>query len=293
MSFIIPNQTGSTLENARQAQPDQKDFEIMAMGLEGTGVISGCAVTQQTVADMTVKVALGVARYQNGADITVAADTSVTIEAADGTNPRFDYIMVNSADGTIVNPSAGDGKGTAASNPVFPAIPANRIILAVVHVTENETAITDAHIVDKGVTILTGSPACRISETGLVTTSNGEYVDFAGATVDVDNDGIADTANDKLEIQTAGVYLIQAHWLATGGTGGTYRTMKVYVNAAIHTDKRAGVETSSGVYSLAISNEVVFLHDCAVNDEIKLYQESDADVSSQTLSYILSVVRVA
>ena len=271
MALIIPNETGSTLENVRQAQPDQKDIEILGMGLQLTGVVSGCAVTKQTVADMTVRVAVGVARWLGAGNITVAADTSVTIEAADGTNPRFDYIMIDRTTGNIINPSAGDGKGTAAANPVFPAIPADRIIIAVVHVTENETAIEDKHIVDKRVTIPTNTPLAIVekqSETALGTGLLGTF-DFGILTVEADTDAMVDVGNDKMVVKTAGLYQIGAHALLEQETGtppnGGHLLFITYGGLTASSN----VPTAGSTTPVQTAHDISFLADLNVNDEIQ------------------------
>ncbi len=269
--FIIPNETGSTLENVRQAQPDQKDIEILLMGTITTGVVSGCVVTEQTVPDMTVRVAVGVARWKGLENITVAADTSVTIEAADGTNPRFDYIMIDQTTGNIINPSAGDGKGTASANPVFPAIPADRIIIAVVHVTENETAIENKHIVDKRVLIPTNLPLAIVekqTETGLGTSTFAGF-DFGVLTIEADTDSMVDVANDKMTIKTAGLYQISGHALLeqkTGTVGTAHAIVITYAGKTANTSVSVEGETPP----IQTSHDLAFLTDLSVNDDIDI-----------------------
>lgn len=139
MSFTIPNEADAF--NVNQAEPDSVDFGILADGIQGDGVISGCAVTAQASPDMTVAVASGVIKITN----TVVAVTSgnVTIGTADATNPRFDLITVNNS-GTKACTA-----GTAAAQPVFPAIPANSIVLAAVYVPASDTTIATNQITDK------------------------------------------------------------------------------------------------------------------------------------------------
>jgi hypothetical protein len=154
MPFIIPNESAAGFTD--QAEPDQRDFEILTAGLSHgtgastygvgpTGVESGCTVTAQGSPDMTVAVAAGNIRI-GGRFVKVTAG-NVTITAADGSNPRFDLIVVDTA-GTKTAIA-----GTAASNAVFPAITAGRVVLAAVYVPTSDTAINTNQITDKRVMI--------------------------------------------------------------------------------------------------------------------------------------------
>src|SRR3990167_9142884 len=118
MSYTIPNEAAAAF--ADQAEPDKVDFDILAAGSAGTGVVSGCAVTAHGPADMG---------------------------AADPANPRFDLIVVSSAGVKSVT------AGTAAANPVFPTIPANSVVLAAVYVPALDAAIDSNQIVDKRVLV--------------------------------------------------------------------------------------------------------------------------------------------
>lgn len=137
--FTIPNQADAG--HSSQSEIDKVDIDILVAALGGQGVVSGGAVTAQGSPDQTVAVAAGVARI-NGALVTVASG-NVNMSAADVTNPRFDLVVVNDA-GTK---SAVDG--VAAASPIFPAIPANSVVLAAVRRAANDNAIATAEIIDK------------------------------------------------------------------------------------------------------------------------------------------------
>jgi hypothetical protein len=159
MAFTIPNETGAF--HADLAEPDSRDFaDILAPAWNLTGVVSGCEVTAQGTPDMTVAVASGVAIVA-GTSATVASG-NVTITAADGTNPRFDLICVDSA-GT-----KSAVAGTAASNPVF-GDPAGKVVLAAVYVPANDTAIASNQIVDKRVIVKTWVQLAGDTMTGALT----------------------------------------------------------------------------------------------------------------------------
>lgn len=146
--FTLPNQADAGWDD--QAEPDKVDFDILAAGSATTGVISGCAVTAQGTPNMTVAVASGVIAFEG--DIANVTGANVTIEAAHATLPRFDLILINKS-GTLVNPTAGNGKGTAAAEPVFPAVPADHLVAAVVYIPALDTAIGATQIVDKRVPV--------------------------------------------------------------------------------------------------------------------------------------------
>lgn len=148
MALTIPNTPGSpTAEQSLQSAPDQRDFDAMVSGYAMSGVASGCAVVQRGAgANMSVDVGLGVVLVVGTLANVVA--TNLAISNGDATNPRFDLICVNNAGTPAVT------AGTAAANPVFPAIPASNALLAAVYVAANQsTSVVTADIVDKRVII--------------------------------------------------------------------------------------------------------------------------------------------
>ena len=147
MAYTIPNSVDASV--AGQASPDSRDFDIITAGSGLSGVISGCAVT--TSSGMNLSVAAGVVIIA-GKEVAVSSGT-VTIGAASGSYNRYDLVYVNSS-GT-----KGVQGGTAASNPVFPSIPANSVILAAVYVPISDTTIGSEQIVDKRVTVLRDTDA--------------------------------------------------------------------------------------------------------------------------------------
>ncbi len=118
MPFTIPNSADAAY--AAQAAPDKVDFDILAALATLTGVNSGCAATV-TGSDMNVTIGSGRATI-NGTEVIVASG-AVTIPTAHATYPRFDLLVVNTSGTKSVQ------SGTAAANPVFPAIPANSVVL--------------------------------------------------------------------------------------------------------------------------------------------------------------------
>jgi hypothetical protein len=152
MPFTIPNEADAF--NTNQAEPDKVDLDILVSTFDGFGVLQGCAVAAQGTPDMTLAVAEGYA-VVNYAPVEVVAG-NVTITTADGTNARFDLVVVDTAGAKSVV------AGTAAANPVFPAIPANRTVLAAVYVPASDTAIQANQITDKRMAL--NKPAPRLVE---------------------------------------------------------------------------------------------------------------------------------
>lgn len=148
MPFTIPNVSSATY--AAQAGLDSGDIAVMAAAPGGTGVQSGCAVTAQATPNMTVAVAAGVARV--GGRRVVVAGGNVTIAAADATNPRHDLITADTA-GALAAVTGTPAAITASSEPTYPAIPANRVVLAAVYVPATDTAVDASQITDKRVIV--------------------------------------------------------------------------------------------------------------------------------------------
>lgn len=142
MAFEIPNEADAF--HANQAEPDNVDIDILVAAFNGTSVVLGCAVTESDPAAQTVDVASGIVRI-NGGIIEVDADADVAIAGADGSNPRFDLISVNTS-GTVVVTT-----GTPAAEPVFPAIPADDVVLAALYVPANDNTHANNQITDKRV----------------------------------------------------------------------------------------------------------------------------------------------
>ncbi len=144
MAKLVLNKANSIVDPASvypQAQMDQVVFDILSGAAGGqNGTVSGCAVTAQGSPDNTVAVASG-SVVVNGSLVSVASG-NVTMTAAHATNPRKDMITVNSS-GTKAYTA-----GTAAAAPVWPAIPANSVVLAWIYVAANDNTINSNQIVD-------------------------------------------------------------------------------------------------------------------------------------------------
>ena len=141
MAFTIPNIGVAGFND--QAEPDSVDIDILVAGNAATGAVTGCAVTAQGSPDMTVAIAVGTVSVA-GTSVAVTAG-NVTITTAHSTLPRKDIVVVSNAGAKSVT------AGTAATQPLKPAIPANSVVLAEVYVPAADTAINTNQITDKRV----------------------------------------------------------------------------------------------------------------------------------------------
>lgn len=165
--FLI-NEDDATFDD--QAEPDSVDFEILLLGYQGTGIKSGCAVTESASPGMKVDVASGTG-FLAWAEVSVSASVDLTVTAADGSNPRVDLVSINSGGTAVVT------AGTAAVQPVAPSIPATSMPIAFLYVPTSDTTITDNQINDKRVIIKAGS-----SPSPMYAENNGEAVTVSGST---------------------------------------------------------------------------------------------------------------
>lgn len=134
------------------------------LGLRGGIVASGdLAVTQNGTPNMTVLVATGQVvvpgsegTYQGAYICENRGSLSVSIAAADATNPRYDLIVARVRDAAYsgaTNTFAIEAvTGTPAASPAEPTIPANSWVLARVEVVALDTTITTANITDRRTT---------------------------------------------------------------------------------------------------------------------------------------------
>lgn len=171
----IPNSASATYP--AQAEPDALDFDILQAGLNGTGVMSGCACTPAS-SGSTLGVAVASGTVVVAGTVVAVTGATVTPGAASGSNPRFDLVVSNSS-GTLSVIA-----GTAAATPVFPAAaPATYAVLAAVYIPTSATSITASNIVDKrqmlSVDAADTTPSLRRLGTGASMASKGTH-DHAG-----------------------------------------------------------------------------------------------------------------
>lgn len=127
--------------------PEEVVLEEELVRSIGDALISGCEVAAHSPADMGVHVDAGEVLLATGRFTPVACDRA--IPAADATHPRIDLVCIAS-DGAVEGPTENASlKGTPASTPAAPAVPAGYVILAEVLVGEEATSIAADKITDR------------------------------------------------------------------------------------------------------------------------------------------------
>jgi hypothetical protein len=121
-------------------------------------VLTGGAVTPNTLLLLNGAKA---AVMSAGVLKAVAASTTITIGAADATNPRIDLVVINSSGAWAVR------AGTAAAAPKPPSRTANDVVMAAVYVPATDTTIGAGQITDMRV-IRTGSMCIHKVTTAVV-----------------------------------------------------------------------------------------------------------------------------
>lgn len=164
--MLVPNTAEISGPNSHQARLDSRDLAIMEAGGANYGVASGGAVTAQGSPNGTVAVAAASLVFSppgaSQVNITIPTQNVNVLsggggQAADGTNPRIDLIVVNSA-GVVSCLHGTAAAVTTTSGPLYPTRTAigqdangviNQIILARVDVRAGATTVVATDIVDK------------------------------------------------------------------------------------------------------------------------------------------------
>jgi len=117
-------------------------LELNFSDITGYGVVHGLNVVAQSIPNMSVIVAAGVAHLYNGKRYELEENITVNIDAADALYNRIDIIYINS-DGQLTY-----GKGVATQDPIAP-IPVNGIVIAEIFIAKSTTSIKTNDITDK------------------------------------------------------------------------------------------------------------------------------------------------
>lgn len=194
MAFTVPDSALAPYPD--QARVQQTDFDILVAGYGGTGVSSGCAVSQRGAgANMSVDVASGVI-FAAGSTVSVAS-ANKAIGANSSGNPRIDLVYATNAGVLTVL------AGTPGASPKAPALPANAIGLAFVYVPDSAASILNDNIVDKRCILIGvaggGGGGGDISSTD-TDASGWAFVEssLTGSTTKLPTDSAVQTALDAL-----------------------------------------------------------------------------------------------
>lgn len=167
MALTIPNK-GDALADV-QSILFKQHLDILVAGVEGNGITSGCAVAPS--AGMAISVGSGeVVRVGTTAAVSAATPT---VSTAHATLPRLDLVVVTSGNAVAIR------AGTAAVNPVPPAMTAGDIGLALVLVPAAITTILAGHITDARIDVETNSKTATALATARAI--NGTNFDGSGA----------------------------------------------------------------------------------------------------------------
>jgi len=159
----------SWLQNG--SHPAENDRLSMQAIFATTGTIgaNSLQVTQNSTPGMTVFVASGwaaiVGNYQSNMGVYTIyndATTTLTVTAANPSNPRIDLVCATVSDAYYTGSSNSVTfqviAGTPAVSPVAPSLPTNSIALAQVAVAAGATQILNANITDQRVLTTTNLP---------------------------------------------------------------------------------------------------------------------------------------
>lgn len=187
------------------------DINSVIDGIAGNGVVTGLTGVEDSPAAMIVEIAAGT-YVANGVVVVKATATDVTIEAADGSNPRKDLIIGDSSGNiTVVKGTAAAAvpvgqTGPNTSTPVPGDITANKTILAEVWVGAGVTTILDANITDRR--ILLRAAAVTVKDFTELTISSGAIsVTQSLHTVDTESDAATDNL-DTINGGVAGMWVV-------------------------------------------------------------------------------------
>lgn len=178
--------------------------------------------------------------------------------------PRFDLITVNSSGTKAVT------AGTASSNPVFPAIPANSIVLAAIYVPAADTDIDANQIIDKRVTVSTYSVPgitvyrCRLKRTvdsGSLTQSSVNYIAWDAEDYDTNTFHDNVTNNTRMTFTTTGLYQVNAFAYINGNA-----TVILNIRKNGTTDIRATKIANGNPQGVGLS----FLYDATATDYLEV-----------------------
>lgn len=117
--------------------------------------------------------------FQGSYYVESTAVVNVVIAAADSTNPRKDVIVARVRDSVHAGGANDDWlvtviEGTPASSPAVPTIDDSTLVLAIIDVEANETAIEDEHITDQR-TSSTYNAGGYLTTTGTIVASASNY----------------------------------------------------------------------------------------------------------------------
>jgi microcystin-dependent protein len=211
MSFTVPNAPDPNIVSLDQAEPDSLDFQVLGRGR--TGVLSGGVVTAGsgslpvTAAEVSINGVYG--NVGNG---------SVAVSAADGSNPRFDLVVVRRSGSSFsLTVIAGSSNAT---NPRFPSInhDTDLLLAALYRGPGTEFAVPVEAIVDKRVILPSGFTRSGPGSPAMSASTGDGYVQTTGSSplwINV-NGSWVNIAVDPSAVMPVGTVLTWAGYAADG-----------------------------------------------------------------------------
>lgn len=179
-----------------------------------------------------------------------AGMVSLTISAANPTNPRIDVVVAQVADaaysGSTNAWSLAVVTGTAASSPAVPTLPASCVPLALVWVPANASSIITADIIDLRVAYNRNPFRIGVTQGTAQADSNNVVTQFALNGVGWDIAGSFNTSTFNWTCPITGQYLITGQWLSSLFTSGDRYSMLKRNGAAFGPAIGATAQTTGG-----------------------------------------------
>lgn len=194
MPHTIPDESEATYK--RQAILYQTDWDTVINSLNGSSVISGCAVTAQGSPNMTVAVASGVVEI-GSTRVTITGGNTGTI-SADSTYDK--WVLVELTSGNTIALNVGS---TSTLFPIMPAPTTGRIVIAGIYVPANTTSITNSLIRDMRVPKVAPIAHESSHESGASDALTG-LVDANARVAFADSNGVVGTRR-KLKITSSSI----------------------------------------------------------------------------------------
>lgn len=212
------------------------DVNNMLLAAKGWGILSGLAVSERGAgANMSVDVGTGEA-YIGGSVYSETSTTNVVIAASHATYARKDIIIYDIATTAPIAIT-----GTPATIPQPPDITANDILLGLVDVSANATAINNADITQKQIIVSPTSIYITVSDV-LLQSNFAERSTHSLTYVKLKETRI------PAHISSNSIYRIKFDLKITADLGDTAYG-KIYLNGVAHGTEQTETSTSYVTYS--------------------------------------------
>lgn len=261
------------------------DLKALTDGIDGDGVVTGCAATEKGTPTMVYDIASGTVVI-NGVEYSVSA-TTATIGTADASNPRWDLITINTSGAAVVT------AGTADANPEPPSKPADQVILYRVYVAANDTAAADNdNLTDLRVSV----PAAKTNMSVLTLRESGGTDMNAASTNnvmpwDIQDKIISDTFahdtvtnNSRITLKQAGHYFLTCSINLENSVTSNFRyngRVKVRINGTTTlngTSQTGYIRQTSGQTETSLVFSII-LTDISANDYIEILVDREVTSS--------------